>query len=177
MIWDGNEDLEGIIRLKRMWNWFHRWGKRGTNGWRWAVILNLGSFTRRGLMWDKKKGDGTRTLQKQSTERAEGATPGERWKMGSQPVWWKSSGPCPTAMCVNVNDVKNLCISQNPGGRDVKWGHQSTGEDSTRGSDIQRPCSLRSSDLSYGLPLDVCFNCFIDLWNIGWCLRDNLLSN
>ena len=37
------------MRLKRIWELVPQIGKRGTNEWRSAVILDLGSFIRRGV--------------------------------------------------------------------------------------------------------------------------------
>ena len=44
--------------------------KRGINEWRWTVILDLGSFTRRGLLVDRMHP--ADIWEEQSTERAEG---------------------------------------------------------------------------------------------------------
>ena len=46
-------DLEGRMRLQRLWKLIPQMGKGGTSEWRWAVILDFGSFARRGLMVDR----------------------------------------------------------------------------------------------------------------------------
>ena len=71
------EDLEGSMRLKRMWKLVPQVGKRGTNGWQRAVILDLGSFTRTELMMDCLHP--AEISAGQIMERAEAARPERRW--------------------------------------------------------------------------------------------------
>ena len=54
MVVSSLEDLEGRMRWKRMEKLVPHVGKkRGTNGWRWVVNRDFGSFTRRGLIVDR----------------------------------------------------------------------------------------------------------------------------
>ena len=67
------EDLEGRMRLKRMWKLVPQVEKRGTNEWRSKVILDLVISPIRGFMVDRMST--AETWMAQSTERAEGARP------------------------------------------------------------------------------------------------------
>ena len=77
------EDLEGRMRLKRMWKSIAQAGKKGgTNEWRWEVFLDLGSFIRN-LMVDGwwvmlDHVSPAETWGVQSMKRAEGARPERR---------------------------------------------------------------------------------------------------
>ena len=44
------EDVEGRMRLKRMWKLIPKVGGKGGGEWRCAVILHFGSFTKKELM-------------------------------------------------------------------------------------------------------------------------------
>ena len=69
------EYLEGRMTLKGMLMLVPPVGKRGTNEWRRAVILDFGSFTRRGLLADRVHP--AKTLGRewgQSRERSRGFT-------------------------------------------------------------------------------------------------------
>ena len=91
-IWDGGEQLSWRPRGKNEIEENVEVGttdrkKRGTNEWWWAVILDLGSFTRRWLMLDvcalQKSGEG------QSMERDEG-TRTERTERPPTCLRWRS---------------------------------------------------------------------------------------
>ena len=62
-------------------SWFHRWEKRGTNGWRWTVSMDFGSFPRSRLLSEcvkKPDRDSAQKGQKPERDRAQKGQKPER---------------------------------------------------------------------------------------------------